>query len=395
MDEFSEINKTEQDIKVFTPLVIGVCTYVGGLLTGGLLLFMNYRQLGKKKASMYTLFLTLLGILLYYYFLLELPRTLPPSVIKFVIPLIPLALVMGAVIVLQKQQIKQVLAAGGEQSSIALAAAFTIVGLIPMIVAFAMIAMPEGIMEGKMRVVGSLRHELYHEDLDERELRLVANVLERSGYFGDEQKNYAKAEKRGKDFHFLIPVEKSLWNDAATDGLIAGIKFDMLRSFPMRKATIAMFEDTETGRDSTLFAKFETPEFDWMRIPERKQTDLELLRRVELEVVFLHKLFTEVLEKEKEYVSLDYLPICMLFADNGVAILSYEDINKRTQKTFYDGDDMYKALTFLSDALEKTTWKKSDDVFESYVWILDDLIKNLRKMKERMKESEGGGKRIS
>jgi hypothetical protein len=379
-------NDTEKTKKVFTLLLISVCTYIGGFITGGILLCLNFRQMGNKIGLLLTALLALLGTAAYFALVIILQVSIPQFVINFILPLIPMAIAVAVTIKLQKSKIMEILDQGGEPQPIYKSVIYTILGIIPLIGLAIYTSWPPPFMDGEKIGVGELNHVLfYNKNLDYENMELVVYALQDAKHFGDNKRNIVQVTKEGDTFDFLIHVPRDKWEDIEQEGYLAALKLDLIKLMSEHDIKLYLYEHDTQGKDSLLFTKENNPEYNWLMPPKKKESDVELIHRVEQQLSFYMQLYQNAIERDYDQASYHNLPLCMAYGDNGLGVLSLKNINARTKSSFYDKEDLQKALQFISDALEKIRWVEHSDIYESYIIALNSLLINLRRVKEELK----------
>lgn len=187
-----------------------VSAFLGGPIPPGLLIYRNYKALGKDKEAYIALGATFVFTILFFYALLQIPQEILDKVPNILFTAFYAVLVFIFFRHFMAKDVEAAYEIGAAKASNWSVAGITIVGIILNLVIIVGLAIDQPFYDGEVQNVNG--NELYYdisvpqEDLD----KLIAK-LEEHDFFGPDYANIARLQMIGDAYLITMVVDEQFW----------------------------------------------------------------------------------------------------------------------------------------------------------------------------------------
>ncbi|MCZ6674187.1 MAG: hypothetical protein O7C75_14755 [Verrucomicrobia bacterium] len=235
---------------LFSIRAIGVATFLGGPLAGGVLIGLNFDKLGNKKARNYAYVLGTLSTVLIFWGILSLPSSIIDRVPNLLIPAIYTFIVVNLAKKFQLKAIESNLERGGNNGSGWVVAGVSLVAMaliLATIVGYAWSIKPYE-FEGEAYIHGIQKNEIYHnEDVEEQTLKQFGDYLMEWGYFHPEYAGTAQIQKVNSGYKVYLAYPKMHWIDPGFLEKIRSLGSDLEEQVLKDKVAIILVSEDTNG----------------------------------------------------------------------------------------------------------------------------------------------------
>jgi len=247
MDVQPEAEETNRSEKIYTNRAILASTFLAGPITGGYMLFENFRVLGEKKRAKWSLGLSAAGTVLLLIafstipFLEKIPSIVFPAIYTWIAYFVIRACLAG------KMDLH--FRGGGEKVGLGeiLLVAFAS-GMITFALAFGVFYVFEKNDAAlSIKTYGPLKHEIGYDasNLNEAEVDRIARALTETTYFDREFKKTVDVKKDAGKYELFLYCADSIETDAEAIGFLTELRGDLQKLFPDIKIVINLVIDTQ------------------------------------------------------------------------------------------------------------------------------------------------------
>lgn len=197
--------------KIFTEKQVDLSAFLAGPIPAGLLIYKNYRALGKEKQAYIALASSLIFTILFFYIIFQLPEHIIDETPSFVFSALYGILVFIFFRKFLAKDVNEALELGAEKGSNWSVAGLTIVGLLINLAIIFGLAFYQPFYEGQLLEVNG--NELYYdENVSEEDINKLVRAFE-DDFFADAFGNTARLQIINGKYYITMVVDETLWND--------------------------------------------------------------------------------------------------------------------------------------------------------------------------------------
>lgn len=212
--------------KLFTEKQAAIAAAIAGPIPAGILIYLNYKALGKDKEAIVSLAISFLFTLLLFYVVLNLPEAFLDK-----IPNALFTALYGVIILIffrnfMSKDIQEAMDEGAKKRSGWAVAGISILGFVLSIGVIFGFAMEQPFYEGEVVEVNG--NELYHDaDIPKADINKFLTQLQTQDYFGEDYENVARLELIADDYFITLVVDEELWSDQGVITSATSLKWMM------------------------------------------------------------------------------------------------------------------------------------------------------------------------
>lgn len=216
--------------KFFTEKQAGIAAVAAGPIPPGILIYLNYKALGKDREAIISLAFTLFFSTVLFYILFALPGETIENIPSFFFTTFYGVMVYLFFQRFMSADIKRELEAGAQKRSGWSVAGITLLGLILSLAIMAGIAADQPFYEGEL--VESNGNELYHDPkIPKTEITKFLSELRKADFFGPDYGNITRLESISGDYFITLVVDEDLWTDQSIINWAEDLKLQLETEF--------------------------------------------------------------------------------------------------------------------------------------------------------------------
>ncbi len=198
--------------KFFTERQAGISAVVAGPIPAGILIYLNYKALGKDREAILSLAFTLFFSTVLFYVLFALPAETIDNIPSFFFTTFYALIVYLFFQKFMSADIKRELEKGAKKRSGWSVAGISLLGLLLSLGIMAGIAADQPFYEGEL--VEADGNELYHDaQIPKSDVEKLLDKLKKADFFGTEYGNIARLESIAGDYFITLVVDEELWTE--------------------------------------------------------------------------------------------------------------------------------------------------------------------------------------
>jgi len=199
--------------KLFTEKQINTSTFLGGPIPSGLLICKNYMALGKARSAYFTILLTLLFTVIFFYGLMQVPEAIMAKIPNLVFTAFYALIAAIVYRFLLHNDVSQAFENGARKSSNWTVAGATVLGMVLNVGIIFLLASSQPYYECDYIDVNG--NELYYEQAQVplTSVDMLSEQLINLGFFDQDYGNIVKLEKIGDAYQITILVDEKYWSD--------------------------------------------------------------------------------------------------------------------------------------------------------------------------------------
>lgn len=209
-----DIQLTHQQMnkKLFTEKQVDISAILAGPIPPGLLIFQNYKVLGKEKQAYIALASTLIFTVLFFYGLFQIPQDILNRIPGFFFTAFYGVLVFLFFRYFLAKEVNEAFESGAKKYSNWSVAGVTLIGLVINLALILGLAIDQPLYDGEVRGVNG--NELYfNQSVPEEEVDKLAEILLFTDFFGKDYENVVRMQLLNDEYLFTIMVDEGLWSD--------------------------------------------------------------------------------------------------------------------------------------------------------------------------------------
>lgn len=200
--------------KLFTEKQINTSAFLAGPIPSGLLICKNYMALGKARSAYFTIVLTLLFTVIFFYGMLQVPEAILDKIPNLVFTAFYAIIVAIAFRYLLHKDVTHAFDNGASKGSNWTVAGATVMGLVLNVAIIFVLASSQPYYECDYIDVNG--NELYYESeqVSLNSVDMLSEQLVNMGFFEAPNGNVVKLEKIGDAFQITILIDEEYWSDS-------------------------------------------------------------------------------------------------------------------------------------------------------------------------------------
>jgi uncharacterized membrane protein YhaH (DUF805 family) len=201
--------------KFFSYRSIGLATYLGGPLAGGILISLNFKRLEEIQKGIWTVIISLLATIVLVIALIQIPEHIIDKIPSFLIPAVYTPIVVYLAKLLQDEKIRDAIKDKGRKEHWWKSLTIGLVGSVLTVIILMLVAFAEPPFPGDKITYGKIQNEIYFEpgSIDKEILDKVSFNLEVFGYFNSEFPQSAHVGKWETGYLISIWIDEMYWDD--------------------------------------------------------------------------------------------------------------------------------------------------------------------------------------
>jgi len=201
--------------KFFSYRSIGLATYLGGPLAGGILISLNFKRLEEIQKGIWTIIFSLLATVILVIALIKIPEHIIDKIPNFLIPAVYTPIVVYLAKLFQDEKISDAIKDKDRKEHWWKSLTIGLVGAVATIIIMMFVAFAEPPFSGDKITYGEIQNEIYFEpgSVDKEILDKVSFNLEVFGYFNSEFPQSAQVEKWETRYLISIWIDEMYWDD--------------------------------------------------------------------------------------------------------------------------------------------------------------------------------------
>ena len=222
--------KTKTGVKLYTEKQASVCALLTGPIAPGLLIYLNYKALGRDKEAYITLALTLIFAILLFFFLFQLPDEVLDKIPNLVFTAIYGVLVYILYHYFLQKIVDDALEKGATKGSNWTVAGISLIALVINIAIILTLSSVDPFYEGE--VLKSKGNELYYDsNIDLSDAQSLQRLFEIQDFFGPDYGNVARMQLLEEKYLITMVVDEKFWTDTGFMNYISNIESIMQLEF--------------------------------------------------------------------------------------------------------------------------------------------------------------------
>jgi len=198
--------------KINTEKQVDISAILAGPIPPGILIYQNYKALGKDKQAYTSLAFTLIFTIAFFYVLFQLPEEIVDKIPNFAFTAFYGALVYLFFRRFMAKDVELALESGAEKRSNWSVVGITILGLALNLAIILGLAIDEPFYPGEVRVVSG--NELYYDaDIPIQDVNKLLKQFEVNDFFGPDYGNITRIELIDREYFLTIIVDEEFWKD--------------------------------------------------------------------------------------------------------------------------------------------------------------------------------------
>lgn len=215
---------------LFTERQINVAAILAGPIPPGILIYLNYKRLGKEQEALISLAVTLVFTISFFYFIMTLPEEITTRIPSFVYTLFYGVLVYTFFRFYMAEEIATALETDFARASNWAVFRVTVLGLLVNLVIIFWMASFQPPFPGEKLALGE--NEIYYEEpVTQLEAEKLGQQLYSYAYFNDENPTIVHIKMVEGRYRVTLPIDKAFWEDDETVNMLTGLKQDMQTDF--------------------------------------------------------------------------------------------------------------------------------------------------------------------
>ena len=215
---------------LFTEKQVDLSAILAGPIPPGLLIYYNYKALGKEKEAHIALASTLIFTVAFFYGLFQLPAELLDK-----IPNIFFTAFYGILVFLffryfMAEDINQAFESGAFKRSNWSVAGITILGLVVNLAIVFGLAIDQPFYEGEVAKING--NELYYDQsVPIKDVNKLINQFESIDFFGSNYGNIGRIQLNKNEYQITMIVDEQFWSDEAIISSLTSLKWSLEADF--------------------------------------------------------------------------------------------------------------------------------------------------------------------
>jgi uncharacterized protein YfkK (UPF0435 family) len=199
--------------KLFTEKQINLSTFLGGPITSGILICKNYMALEKARSAYFTILLTILFTVIFFYGMFQIPEAILDKIPNLVFSAF-YALVASIVYrFLLREEVDQAFENGADKHSNWTVTGATILGFLLNVGIIFLLTFNQPYYQCDFVEVDG--NELYYEqsEVSLKSVEILSKELVNVGFFESDSRNIAKLEKLDDAYQITMLINEEHWID--------------------------------------------------------------------------------------------------------------------------------------------------------------------------------------
>jgi len=239
--------KPPQLLRLFSTRAVGIGAFVGGPLAAGIFMGLNFRRLGKSRASNVTFVIGLVLTALLIWGVVSIPAEINERIPRDLLPAIYAPLAAYLAHLLQGDAIKQAIENGARKASGWAITAWSLASLIVtlgVVILFALATPPLGFHGEKQTFGPGKVYDVYYEGgVSNAEVKALADYLIHAEFFSGNNHRAVHLAKRDGEYTLSLPIQRQYWDKSDLLIYLKGVRTDMEGSILKGKLTLVLVDE--------------------------------------------------------------------------------------------------------------------------------------------------------
>ena len=198
--------------KLFSEKQINISAILGGFISAAILIYLNFKTLGKNKQANYIAIFTILFTPIFFYLLFQIPSEIMDKIPNFVFSLFYGLMAIGIYKMYLEKDVILAFNSGAIKKSNWTVIPLIILGLILNVSILIGISIDQPYYDSEFIIVES--NELYYDNnISSKDAEVFLTQLKNFGFFEADYGNIARIQSVDGEYYFTILVDKDLWLD--------------------------------------------------------------------------------------------------------------------------------------------------------------------------------------
>ncbi|MEP5612313.1 MAG: hypothetical protein ABJP45_08685 [Cyclobacteriaceae bacterium] len=212
--------------KIFSEKQVDISAFLAGPIPPGILIYQNYKALGKDRQANISLATTLIFTIIFFYAMLQIPEEILDKIPNFAF-----SAFYGLIVFLffrrfMAKDVTAALESGTQKRSNWSVAGITILGLVLNLGIILGLSIDQPFYEGEVVTVKG--NELYYSpNVSKGDVNKLLKQFESQDFFGQDYGNIARLELIGDEYYITMVVEEQLWADEGIISYVTSLKWLM------------------------------------------------------------------------------------------------------------------------------------------------------------------------
>jgi hypothetical protein len=210
------VTEPSQPPRLFSIRAISVGTFVGGPLTAGIFIGLNYRRLGNERFAKMAFVAGVVSTFVLGLSIMLVPSEISERIPNSFIPMIYTSIAVSMANWLQGDEINRAMQKGALKASGLVITGWSIAALVVTlctIAPFALAVPPFGFHGDKESFGPDGAYRVYYQGgVSKAELEKLADYLTESGYFNDGHDLAVQVVKQNNDYTLSLPIDRRQWD---------------------------------------------------------------------------------------------------------------------------------------------------------------------------------------
>lgn len=202
-------------MKIYSEKQVDIAAILAGPIPPGILIYQNYRALGKEKESVITLAITFTFTITFFYGMMQIPDAILDKIPNFAFTAFYGLIISVFFRLYLAKTVTEAFKNGASKGSNWTVTGITVVGLLLNLLIIFGLAYNQPAYDGKLIKVDG--NELYYEEesVSYTTVKYLISALKEVDYFGPEYGNVAHVLKKGDKYIVTMLVDEQFWTDNA------------------------------------------------------------------------------------------------------------------------------------------------------------------------------------
>ena len=219
--------------KIFTEKQTSISAAMGGPISAGILIYKNYKQLGKDAEATKSIIITFLFTFLLFYGMMQIPEAILNK-----IPDMVFTVMYGLIVYIffkynMAEDINEALNNGAVKASNWMVAGLTLAGLIVNVVIIFAFAYTQPVFPGQKLEFGQTSNEVYFDQnhFSTQDVNLLASTLSDFGFFTNEYQTSVYLERDDSRNIVTLSIDREFWEDPEVLSFLHELKISLMTSY--------------------------------------------------------------------------------------------------------------------------------------------------------------------
>ncbi|MEQ8241707.1 MAG: hypothetical protein RIA69_21010 [Cyclobacteriaceae bacterium] len=212
--------------RLYTEKQASISAALAGPIPPGILIYLNYKNLGKDKEAYLTLGVTLIFTVLLFYGIFQIPEEIVDKIPNFLFTALYGLIVYIFYHYYMVTDVNRAFEHGATKGSNWTVAGISVIGLILNVAIIFGLAMNQPVYAGeRIEVKGN---ELYYDvEIPQSDVDKLLSEFESKNFFGEGYGNTARLQLLGNEYYITMMVDEELWSDPNIISFATSVKWFM------------------------------------------------------------------------------------------------------------------------------------------------------------------------